>query len=76
MVTRGESGKQLIKICDDHMVFCGTHLDTKLCRGESGKQSVKICDDHMVFCGTHLDTKLCSKLNLNVNGTKISNYIC
>ena len=28
---RGESGKQLVKICDDHMVFRGTHPDTKLC---------------------------------------------
>jgi hypothetical protein len=31
MVTRGEIGKQLVKICDDHMVFRGTHPDTKLC---------------------------------------------
>ncbi len=30
MVTRGESGKQLVKVCDDHMDFRGTHPDTKL----------------------------------------------
>jgi hypothetical protein len=30
MVNRGESGKQLVKVCDDHMDFRGTHPDTKL----------------------------------------------